>query len=75
MYSEEELNRRAVFLTKDAFKSWLKSQIGDINKKPSVETQAWILALDELAYEMQDHLIRLPDLSSLVLKPRRYPDS
>ena len=72
MYSEENLNRRAVYLAKDAFKSWLGAQIGEISKKPSVETQAWILALEEIRIQLQSHLIRLPDGNSLVLNPEKF---
>lgn len=71
MYSEEELNARAVFLIKDAFKSYLSQQIGEISQKPSMETQGWILALGELEKDLNAHLICLPDLNSLVLQPSK----
>lgn len=69
--TEEELNYRAVFIVKDAFKSCLRAQMGEMSEKQSVETQAWILALDELSSELRKHLISLSDCNALVLYPER----
>lgn len=70
--TEEELNRKAVFLAKDAFKNWLRQQIGEASEKQPVETQAWILALEETTAELRKHLISHPDLNFLVLDPTRF---
>ena len=57
----ESIDEKCLLMMKDAFKRYLREQLGPIEDKPIPELQAWSLALIEVAQEVRSHQLRLED--------------